>query len=34
MFFDTFEFDSFFFKIIYQVLERNIHKKSKQFTLD
>ena len=29
MFFDTFEFDGFFLKIIYQVLESNIHKKSK-----
>ena len=32
MFFDTFEFDGFFLKIIYQVLESNIHKKSKQFS--
>ena len=31
MFFDTFEFYGFFLKIIYQVLESNIHKKSKQF---
>ena len=29
VFFDTFEFYGFFLKIIYQVLESNIHKKSK-----
>ena len=34
IFFGRFEFDRFFFKkIIYQVLESNIYKKSKQFTL-
>ena len=33
MFFGTFEFDGFFLKIIYQVLESNIYKMSKQFKL-
>ena len=32
-FFGTFEFDGFFKKLIYQVLESNIYIKSKQFTL-
>ena len=34
IFFGRFEFDGFLFlKIMYQVLESNIYKKSKQFTL-
>ena len=32
IFFGAFEFDGFFLKIIYQVVECNIYKKSKQFT--
>ena len=33
IFFGRFEYDAFFLKLMYQVLESNIYKKSKQFTL-